>query len=262
MDFGVKMGIGSKIGRWFDRKINHLLIPRMRADYRADGFGVRRKNLSFLSEPEFAEAWNISCGLNASGWQKRKNGVPDIRWRAHICCWAAQHALSLEGDFAECGVHTGILSLTLAHYLRFDQIDKRFWLFDTYEGIPLIGLDENQRIQAEALNDEIYFDVYDIAKQNFQPFPNAILVKGILPQSADNLEIGKIAYLSVDLNHAPAEKSTIELFWPKLVPGALIVIDDYAFEGHESQYHMWNEFARSVGKMVATLPTGQGLLIK
>ena len=66
----------------------------------------------------------------------------------------------------------------------------------------------------------------------------------------------------MDLNNASAEKATIEVLWPKLVQGAIIVLDDYAFIRRVRQYDMWNEFAKSVGRSVLTLPTGQGLLIK
>ncbi|MCP8940105.1 TylF/MycF family methyltransferase [Alsobacter sp. SYSU M60028] len=204
----------------------------------------------------------MSAELNKEGWRKRKRGVPDIRWRAHICCWAAQHGLGLDGDFVECGVHTGILSLTVCHYLSMGSVPKSFWLFDTFEGIPLDGLNEAQRRQASALNRNVYSNVWDLAQRNFAPFPNARLVRGVLPGSLDEARIERIAYLSIDLNHAPAEMATIERLWPKLSLGAIVVIDDYAFRDHEAQYEAWNDFAARQGKMIVTLPTGQGLLIR
>ena len=254
--------IGGGIGQLLPERIARLRKPRMRVDYRADGFGVRKKNLGFFDDPAFARAWAESSRLNAEGWQKLKGGVPDIRWRAHVCCWAAQHGLSLDGDFVECGVHTGILSLVVCHYLDLTKTRKKFWLFDTYEGIPLDGLEGTDRRQAEYANTEIYFDVWAIAQRNFSTFDCARLVRGVLPESLTGADCDRIAFLSIDLNNARAEKSTIDVLWPKLVPGALVVIDDYAFKGHERQYEMWNNFAREVGKMVLTLPTGQGLLIK
>lgn len=66
----------------------------------------------------------------------------------------------------------------------------------------------------------------------------------------------------MDLNNAPSEKAVIEKLWDQLVPGAIVVLDDYAFGGFDPQYHMWNVFAQSKGITVASLPTGQGLLIR
>jgi len=112
------------------------------------------------------------------------------------------------------------------------------------------------------LNGALYFDCYEVARKNFAPFPNARLVRGILPESLANTQIERIAYLSMDLNNAVAEIATVECLWPKLSPGAIVVLDDYAFSGYEAQYRAWNDFAQSKGQMVLTVPTGQGLLIK
>ena len=235
---------------------------KMRTDFHADGLGVRGKNLGFMHSDKFARAWETAERLNIEGWKNFPTGVPDIRWRAHLCCWAAQRGRELEGDFVECGVHTGLLSLTIAHYMDFATLNKNFWLFDTYEGIPLAGLSEDQAAKAQSLNEVIYFDVFDFATRNFAEFPNIKLIRGILPGSLAEASFDKIAYLSVDLNNAPAEKDTIEALWDRVTPSAVIVIDDYAFSGHEEQYEVWNTFADSVDREILTMPTGQGLMIK
>ena len=54
----------------------------------------------------------------------------------------------------------------------------------------------------------------------------------------------------------------MDRLWPQLSVGAIIIIDDYGFVGHDAQYAMWNAFAAERDLMIATLPTGQGLLIK
>lgn len=231
----------------------------MRPDYRADGIGLNGKNVSALAEPTFDKAYNEASRLNAEGW---RGEAPDIRWRAHICCWAAQNALSLQGDFVECGVHTGLLSLTVAHFLDFAKLDRKFWLLDTFKGIPLDRVATHEKAHAAELNTVLYFDCYDLALRNFAPFPNARLVRGTLPDSLTETQIDRIAYLSMDLNNANGEMATIEHLWPKLSPGGIVVIDDYAFTGYEPQFHAWNDFAHSKGQMILTVPTGQGILIK
>jgi len=252
--------------KWFSNKKKPVPqpIPKncMEVDFTTDGLGVRGKNLSFLSDQQFIKAWGESVRLNEEGWSKTGFGVPDVRWRAHVCCWAARHALTLDGDFVECGVHTGIFSLTVCHYVDFASLPRTFWLFDTFNGIPLSSVAPEEQHHAIELNNSLYFDVFDYAKRNFSPFPNAKLVQGVLPQSFEETKVDRIAYLSIDLNGAKAERETIEAIWPRLTPGAIIVIDDYGFASHEPQYEMWNEFARLQGRMVLTMPTGQGVLIK
>ena len=54
----------------------------LRCDYIADGLGVRNKNVSFLSDERFQQAWNEMLKGEHGRYRKAKwfNGrVPDIR---------------------------------------------------------------------------------------------------------------------------------------------------------------------------------------
>ena len=224
-----------------------------------DGVLTYGKNLGFLEEPAFKAAWQVTEEANKGGWPQ---GVPDVRWRVHMALWAAQQGLQLEGDFVECGVHTGLFSVAICHALNFSNLPRSFYLFDTFNGIPLDNIADTERERVVASNASYYGDVFEIASRNFAAFPNAKLVKGNLPETLTTVDLTKIAYLSVDLNNAAAEKAVITHLWDKLVPGAVVLIDDYAWETCEDQYAMWNAFAASKGLAIATLPTGQGLLLK
>jgi hypothetical protein len=161
-------------------------------------------------------------------------------------------------------VFGGLLSITVCEYLGFRDAGPRFWLFDTFCGIPIDQLPPEDLKRAKKMNAKRYdSDVFPLAKRNFEPYPSVRLVKGALPLSlSEAAELERIAYLSIDLNNALAERNTMLALWDKMVPGALIVIDDYGHNGHLPQYDMWNEFAHSRDRRVVTLPTSQGLLIK
>ena len=91
-------------------------------DFTGDGMALIGKNTSFIDDPRFSAAWRKAVEGNVEGW---RGNVPDIRWRAHVACWAASHALTLDGDFVECGVHTGLLSLTVCNYLDFNRTGRK-----------------------------------------------------------------------------------------------------------------------------------------
>jgi O-methyltransferase len=224
-----------------------------------DGMSITGRNLAFLEDPVFKAAWAASYEANKESW---KSGVPDVRWRAHIALWAAEQGLRLEGDFVECGVHTGLLSLVICHALQFDKLPRRFYLFDTFDGIPDEDMNDIEQHRIKTVGALDYKNVWGLAKRNFAPFPNAQLVQGRLPKSLETVVVEKIAYLSVDLNNVKAERGVIAQLWEKVVPGAIVLIDDYAWIGCEQQQQMWDTFARAHGLSIATLPTGQGLLIK
>ena len=72
----------------------------------------------------------------------------------------------------------------------------------------------------------------------------------------------KIAYLSIDLNNVIPEIAAAEYFWNRMMPGGMILLDDYGFKGFEEQHIAFDDFAKEKGTQVLSLPTGQGLIIR
>lgn len=230
---------------------------RIRPQFAADGLAVTERNLSFLNE--LAPAWRAVEAAN----RHFPDGLPDIRWRAHIALWAARHAMHLDGDLVECGVFSGVLATVICNSIP-DFGSKRYWLFDTYEGVPIDTVDGAERRNAEGLNANYYsrVDAEQIVRDAIGRFAHVRIVKGVLPGSLDQADIAKVAYLSIDLNNTPAEMGVIERIWARIVPGAVVILDDYGFAGHQRQHQAWNAFGATHGVAIATLPTGQGLIIK
>jgi hypothetical protein len=211
--------------------------------YAGDGLATRNKNLAFTHDQRFADAYKWSAFSEFAGRGPNWTGV-DIRWRAHICVWAAKQALKREGDFVECGVDTAILSGTVLKYLDFEKLPRKFWLFDTFNGVPFHPDMTAQEIAAaESMNSKCYFDSFAFVSEKVASFPSVELVRGILPDTLDAIDGRKIAYLSIDLNNATAESAVIERLWQQLSDGSVVVIDDYAFLGNEDQHEMWNAFS-------------------
>ena len=189
------------------------------------------------------------------------NSQLKIEWRVKIALWAAEHALKLEGDFVECGVNTGILSLAICDYFNFNNINKHFYLFDTYNGIPIDknNIDDNQGIDKKNV---FYRDCYEQTKKNFSEWSNVSLVQGIVPNVLDMVYIEKVCYLSIDMNVAGPEISALRFYWPKLVSGAVILLDDYGWKTCEQQKVAFDNFAKEFQVPILFIPTGQGIIIK
>jgi len=93
-------------------------------------------------------------------------------------------------------------------------------------------------------------------------FANAIIVRGAVPATLPQIDSERIAYASIDMNCVEPEIAAGEYLWPKMLPGAITVLDDYGWKPHISQKHAWDKFASQRGVKILALPTGQGLLIK
>lgn len=245
----------------FLHKVGFAKRPfRMCCDYRGDGIGTKNKSLKFLDDKKFQNAWsNVSKHFHNITGAK----APDVRWRAHIALWAACNGLKRDGDFVECGVYAGLFSGVICDYLDFANINKTFYLFDTWAGIPTDGLNKDEKRVADAYNGQYHnVDVFSGVENFFAPYPNCRLIRGELPGTLDTVLIDKVAYLSIDLNNATYERACIEVLWDRLVSGAIVLLDDYNFTVCRIQQDMWDDFAAENGVMVAALPTGQGIIIK
>lgn len=241
-----------------------LVDARGTPTYDADFLTVWHKNTDFLQDQKFMAAYK--AGMDSGHKIARPAGSSDdihIEWRIHICCWAAWHAKQLPGDFVECGTNTGIMSLAVANYINFNHTGKRFFLFDTFDGIPEEQITPYERLLGRAQeNEQLYEDCYERAKMNFSPFPRAILVRGKVPDTLATVQIGSVCYLCLDMNIVVPERAAIEHFWDKLVPGAPVILDDYGWLNFGKQKEAMDAFAAQKGVKIANLPTGQGLLFK
>lgn len=222
------------------------------------------KSVDFMSKKKFRSAYNM--GMNSGHQILRPRGSKvdiGLKWRVATCCWAAEYAKKIEGDFVECGTNTGIDSLAICEYIDINKSKKNFWLFDTFEGACSDQLSEEELTAGRLVESEAnYFPCFDLTKENFKSFPNVKLVKGKVPESLSNVEIEKIAYLALDMNIAYPERAALEYFWNKIVPGGIILIGCYGWAPYRAVKNMIDEFAVNNNFEVMTLPTGQGLIIK
>src|SRR5262245_33108214 len=137
--------------------------------YAADFLKTWNKSVDFLTDPRFVSAYRR--GMDSGHAIGRPRGSQEdihIEWRIHTCVWAASHAAQLPGDFVECGVNTGIMSLAICEYLNFSAIHKTFWLFDTFGGVPLEQLTADEWAAGRDKETDKYFECYEITKRNFE----------------------------------------------------------------------------------------------
>ena len=248
-------------GDGMQERLDSYCLPKKWVTYASDQLWAMKNLDGFIDDAKFIESYNIGVD---SGQNVGVDEDHDIKWRVHVICWAAKYASGLDGDFVECGVNTGILSLAAMNWIDFDKMpDRKWWLLDTYCGLDEAQQEtEEDKKRAHAVNEKMYFECYDLAKNNFSKYKNAVLVKGVIPETLVQVAADKIAYLSIDLNYYLPEIAAGEYFWEKLTKGGIIILDDYAFLGYERQNKEWNKFAKEKDVQILTLPTGQGMILK
>jgi predicted O-methyltransferase YrrM len=104
--------------------------------------------------------------------------------------------------------------------------------------------------------------LYRQVTARFAAFPKIHVIKGRVPDSFAQACPEKIAFLHIDMNSAETEIAALEHLFDRVVPGGVIVLDDYGYRCYRAQHDAENEFAKARGYPIVELPTGQGLLIK
>ena len=241
------------------RKTGYVVFEE-RNRYHQDGFFTVH-NALFRSSPEFRAAY--ARGLKAS-----KGVDPQFEWRVHVALWAAATALQTTGDFVECGVNAGFISSAIMHSLGWSRVERRFYLIDTFDG-PVMSqfsgeeiVKGRKKIAEDAISAGAYVTDMARIRANFSEWPNAVVVQGAVPGILPAIEIGQVAFLHLDMNCALPEREALTFFWSRLSKGAVVLLDDYAYFGHDLQAKAMDEAAIELGAHILALPTGQALIIK
>ena len=207
------------------------------------------RNMGFMEEPRF---------VAAVAAQQPNAQEASLLWRLHVLCWCAQNALRLQGDFVECGVFRGYMTAVAAQYLDFGVRPKRWYLYDTFEGIPQAHLAPGHGSPAQYQETGLY----EAVVRRFVPYPNIEVHRGRVPEVLLGSAPQKIAYLHLDMNSSKAEIGALEVLYDRLVPGAYLLLDDYGWYAYRDQKIAEDAFFDERGVNVLELPTGQGLVIK
>jgi len=220
--------------------------------YGADMLFCMWRNLSFKNDELFMKSFK-SC--------IRTQQEESLLWRLHVLSWAAKNALNVEGDFVECGVFKGFCSAVLCKYLDFNSLDRKFYLYDTFSGLPEETSTKREREAwdyADFDPDEVLKEVLDV----FSDYKNVEVIKGMVPNTFQESSPEKIAFLHIDMNSVQAEILALEHLFERVVPGGFIVLDDFGWACNKNQNIAEMKFMNERQHQVLELPTGQGVILK
>jgi O-methyltransferase len=223
------------------------------------------KTMGFFEDPAFAKAWESVRGAHEYDQYDNRQS---IAWRMHTLVWAGRQALQLpEGDFVECGVFQGDMSLMVYHAAGIAGSERRMHLFDSFDGIDPAraaageyGLSSNYIAESN-----VHYrrpGLYESVRDRFASMPEVSIHKGFLPEALKERTPEKIAWLHIDLNAAIPEVETLEVLFDRVVPSGAVILDDYGWLVLRAQKDAEDAFFAKRGYTVLELPTGQGLVIK
>ena len=228
------------------RKIMQTATTHVAHGYHfADNLFTWARNNSMLEDEAFVSAWATNA---------KSDSDKAIIWRRYVLACVAYHCIQLTGDFVECGAYTGVGVKTVMDYLGGPTFPKVFWLYDLFEHDP--GMLHHPMAEHGP-------DLFAKVQEKFSGYPRVRIVRGNIPEVLRESGPTSVAYLHIDLNEAPAEIGALNELFDKVVPGGIVILDDYEWSGpYRSQKIAEDEWFEARKYRVLPLPTGQGLVFK
>ncbi len=210
--------------------------------FAADNMILIGKICGFLKEERFVNL--------ANKFFKDDTLHSSIVWRVHLLASAINSCKDLEGDFIEFGCYDAKVAEFLIEYNNIASLKKSFYLYDIFDNPPT----DRGPLHSPELFDNVSkrMSKYDFVK----------VIPGLLPGTFENNIPDKIAFVHLDLNSAKTEISLLRVFFENMVPGGIIILDDYGTMGYEQQYTEEKIFFANLGYDVFEFPTGGGMVIK
>lgn len=135
------------------------------------------------------------------------------------------------GGVVEFGCYAGTTSLFITRLLTIQKSTYEFHVYDSFEGLP-----EKRSADESRAGDQFKTGELAVSKKQFVlnykkaglPLPR--IHKGWFNELSDADIPHEIAFAFLDGDYYESVMTPLKLIWPHLVPGARIVVDDYANE--------------------------------
>lgn len=167
----------------------------------------------------------------------------------------AERAPLLGGVVAEVGSYRGGSGRILGEVCAPCPVH----LFDTFQGMP-----EDVVHARDGHNPGDFGDTsVESVAQYLADLPNVSLHPGLVPDTLSAVRDLRFSFVHCDLDTYQGTKDALEFFYPRLLPGAVVLFDEYALRAYEhAERAAVDEFFSDRSETPVVLGSGQGFIIK
>lgn len=134
----------------------------------------------------------------------------------------------VDGDIVEFGCYIGTTSLFIARLIQHYQSSKKFYVYDSFQGLPEKSIQDESVTGQEFKMSELKCNKKDLInnfKKNNLQLP--IIHKSWFNQINNQQLPKKIAFAFLDGDFYNSILDSLQLVWPRLNKNGLIIVDDY-----------------------------------
>jgi O-methyltransferase len=139
----------------------------------------------------------------------------------------------IPGDFVECGALFGGSSIFMADVARqLGMGDRAVHVFDTFEGFPEGSEDKRRGKVARGPRYRNFFRAVEVNFEQTCGTDNVEFHVGPVEETLDGFVSGPLALLRLDTDFYSSTQIELEVLYPALSPGGVLIVDDYGhYEG-------------------------------
>lgn len=205
----------------------------------------------------------------------QQSATPDAKRRPERFYNTVQlflQTLDLPGSMAECGCWKGLSSYLLCSYLRAANEDfkgQNYHIFDSFQGLnhpthaddlPAATITSLQS-KFGTVRGAFQADLNHV-KQTLVDFPRITFHKGWIPDILFKMPDRAYRFVHIDVDLYAPTLGAVDYFYPRLVPGGLIVCDDYGSLAWPGAKRAIDQYCHQNHLRPLVLSTGQGVLLK
>ena len=176
-----------------------------------------------------------------------------------------ERTLALEGRVAECGCFQGLSSYVMCSRLRAHQPSfdgSGYEIYDSFQGLSEpTAEDTDATDKSEATERALanmkpgkYAARLENVRRSLSAFARISFHPGWIPSAFPAGDGNRYRFVHVDVDLYQPTRDSFDYFWPRLVPGGVVVCDDYNWPGAKRAVE---EFCAKSGVEFSTTPVGQ-----
>lgn len=127
--------------------------------------------------------------------------------------------VGIPGHIVEAGVYKGGSAKLLATIFP----DRRLLLFDSFEGM----MEDDEHPEGKHVKGDFADCSLEVVQELLKDNKNCEFYKGWFPSTADFLTDEQFAFVHLDMDYYQSTRAGIEIFWPRVVSGGIMLIDDW-----------------------------------
>lgn len=225
----------------------------------ASGRLLYKNGVRFIAD----QAWRVPYERELSADSRSKKAPMRNLDRRFMLVQVAEAVRRLPGSTAECGVFRGIGSALVCRALDGTYAaDDAHFAFDAFEGLPApveadqIGGDDQWWTEGDLKSEEAGVAAL------LSPFSHAQIKAGWIPDRFSEVGDRRFRLIHIDVDLHDPTRDSIDFFFPRLVPGGMMLLDDHGIVSCPGARAAAEEYFAKTGDPIIELPTGQALIVK